>query len=181
MVKIFCMLEKESMIAESSTTLYAPTIPPTYSATCRHPVLRTPDSKSWAILYFNIFSFSYIVLQLRKKIPLLEIRFNARQTGHCQDFVPHACMSFGIRRYTPEVKTPTQTSPNNKENNTQIQIQSNDQKSKVQSHTYQIRRRRPQTIDATMMWVLLAAVLIHGAQGFYLPGVNPYSFAEGET
>jgi len=31
------------------------------------------------------------------------------------------------------------------------------------------------------MWVLLAAILIHGAQGFYLPGVNPYSFAEGET
>ena len=97
-------------------------------------------------------------------------------------FGSFACMSVVIRRCTPEVKPPVQTSPNNKEKrNTQIQIQSNDQKSQVQSHRYQIQRRRPQTIDATMMWVLLAAVLIHGAQGFYLPGVNPYSFAEGET
>lgn len=35
-----------------------------------------------------------------------------------------------------------------------------------------------------MMRSLLVALLLegasHGAHGFYLPGVNPYSFAEGE-
>ena len=34
------------------------------------------------------------------------------------------------------------------------------------------------------MWGLNAALtlasLLQGAQGFYLPGVNPYSFSEGE-
>ena len=32
-----------------------------------------------------------------------------------------------------------------------------------------------------MATVIFLAALIRGAQGFYLPGVNPYSFTEGET
>ena len=32
-----------------------------------------------------------------------------------------------------------------------------------------------------MMRAILTALLLQGAQGFYLPGVNPYSFTEGEA
>ncbi len=32
-----------------------------------------------------------------------------------------------------------------------------------------------------IMRTLLTALLLPGAKGFYLPGVNPYSFFEGEA
>jgi hypothetical protein len=32
-----------------------------------------------------------------------------------------------------------------------------------------------------MRSLIAAALLLQGVQGFYLPGVNPYSFTEGEA
>ena len=42
-----------------------------------------------------------------------------------------------------------------------------------------IQQATTATTDITMR-SLLVAILLQGAQGFYLPGVNPYSFSAGE-